>query len=65
MGEVVHLQLIGLGVRSTGIVIPLIIKGQFVRVIRFAVIVLGVVALVTLHGAAAVANFGTVSIRWS
>jgi mono/diheme cytochrome c family protein len=48
MSEVVLLQLIGLGVIGTGIVILLFIKAQFVRVIGFVAIVLGIFALVAL-----------------
>jgi mono/diheme cytochrome c family protein len=48
MSEVVLLQLIGLGVIGTGIVILLFIKAQFVRVIGFVVIVLGLFSLVAL-----------------
>ena len=48
MSEVVILQLIGLSVVGTGIVILLFIRAQFVRVIGFVVIVLGIFALVAL-----------------
>lgn len=48
MSEVVKLQLIGLCVVGAGIVILLFIKAQFVRVIGFVAIVLGLFALVAL-----------------
>ena len=48
MSEVVKLQLIGLCVVGTGIVILLFIKAQFIRVIGFVAIVLGLFALVAL-----------------
>jgi len=48
MSEVVLLQLIGLGVIGTGIVILLFIKAKFVRVIGFVAIVLGLFSLVAL-----------------
>ena len=48
MSEVVKLQLIGLCVVGAGIVILLFIKAQFVRVIGFVAIVLGLFELVAL-----------------
>ena len=48
MSEVVKLQLIGLCVVGSGIVILLFIKAQFIRVIGFVAIVLGLFALVAL-----------------
>jgi mono/diheme cytochrome c family protein len=48
MSEVVKLQLIGLCVVGAGIIILLFIKAQFVRVIGFVAIVLGLFALVAL-----------------
>ena len=48
MSEVVKLQLIGLCVIGLGTVILLFIKGQFIRVIGFVAIVLGLFSLVAL-----------------
>ena len=48
MSEVAKLQLIGLCVVGSGIVILLFIKAQFIRVIGFVAIVLGLFALVAL-----------------
>ncbi|MCW5800469.1 MAG: cytochrome c [Nitrospira sp.] len=48
MSEVVKLQLIGLCVVGLGTVILLFIKGQFLRVIGFVAIVLGLFSLVAL-----------------
>jgi mono/diheme cytochrome c family protein len=48
MSEVVQLQLIGLSVVGTGIVILLFIRAQFLRVIGFVAIVLGLFSLVAL-----------------
>ena len=48
MDEVTKLQLIGLTVVGTGIVILLFIRAQFARVIGFVAIVLGLFALVAL-----------------
>jgi mono/diheme cytochrome c family protein len=48
MSEVAKLQLIGLCVVGTGIVILLFIRAQFLRVIGFVAIVLGLFALVAL-----------------
>jgi mono/diheme cytochrome c family protein len=48
MSEVAFLQLLGLCVVGTGIAILLFINAQFVRVIGFVVIVLGIFALVAL-----------------
>jgi hypothetical protein len=48
MSEVVKLQLIGLSVVGIGIVILLFVRAQFVRVIGFVAIVLGLFSLVAL-----------------
>jgi len=48
MSEVVKLQLIGLSVIGTGIIILLFIRSQFIRVIGFVAIVLGLFSLVAL-----------------
>lgn len=48
MSEVVLLQLIGLSVVGIGVVILLFIKAQFVRVVGFVAIVLGLFSLVAL-----------------
>ncbi len=48
MSEVAFLQLLGLCIVGTGIAILLFINAQFVRVIGFVVIVLGIFALVAL-----------------
>lgn len=48
MSEVVKLQLIGLSVIGTGIIILLFIRSQFLRVIGFVAIVLGLFSLVAL-----------------
>ena len=48
MSEVVKLQLIGLCVVGSGIIILLFIKAQFARVTGFVAIVLGLFALVAL-----------------
>lgn len=48
MSEVVLLQLIGLGVVGTGIVILLFIQSRFPRVIGFVMIVLGTFSLIAL-----------------
>ena len=48
MSEVVKLQLIGLSVIGSGIVILLFIRSQFLRVIGFVAIVLGLFSLVAL-----------------
>lgn len=48
MSEVVLLQLIGLSIVGAGVVILLFIKAQFVRVIGFVAIVLGLFSLVAL-----------------
>ncbi|HQY56625.1 MAG: cytochrome c [Nitrospira sp.] len=48
MSEVVKLQLIGLCVIGLGTVILLFIKGQFIRVLGFVAIVLGLFSLVAL-----------------
>ncbi len=48
MSEVAFLQLIGLSIVGTGIAILLFIKAQFVRVIGFVAIVLGLFALTAL-----------------
>ena len=48
MSEVAQLQLIGLTVVGTGVAILLFIKAQFVRVIGFVAIVLGLFSLVAL-----------------
>ncbi len=48
MSEVVFLQLIGLSVVGTGVVILLFIQAQFVRVVGFVAIVLGLFSLVAL-----------------
>ena len=46
MSEVVQLQLIGLSVVGTGIIILLFVRAQFARVIGFVAIVLGLFSLV-------------------
>jgi len=48
MSEVAQLQLIGLTVVGTGVAILLFIKAQFIRVIGFVAIVLGLFSLVAL-----------------
>lgn len=48
MSEVAQLQLIGLSVVVTGVAILLFIKAQFVRVVGFVAIVLGLFSLVAL-----------------
>jgi mono/diheme cytochrome c family protein len=48
MSEVAQLQLIGLCIVGTGVVILLFIKAQFIRVTGFVAIVLGLFALVAL-----------------
>jgi mono/diheme cytochrome c family protein len=48
MSEVVLLQLIGLGVVGTGIVILLFIQSRFPRVVGFVMIVLGLFSLIAL-----------------
>ena len=48
MSEVVKLQLIGLVVVGSGVLILLLIRAQFARVIGFVAIVLGLFALVAL-----------------
>ena len=48
MSEVVKLQLIGLSVIGTGIIILLFIRSQFLRVIGFVAIVFGLFSLVAL-----------------
>ena len=48
MSEVVKLQLIGLMVVGSGVLILLLIRAQFVRVMGFVAIVLGLFALVAL-----------------
>lgn len=48
MSEVVKLQLIGLSVVGTGIIILLFIQSKFLRVIGFVAIVLGLFSLVAL-----------------
>ena len=48
MSEVVKLQLIGLTVVGTGIVTLLFIRSQFLRVMGFVAIVLGLFSLVAL-----------------
>ena len=48
MSEVVKLQLIGLSVVGTGVIILLFIRSQFLRVIGFVSIVLGLFSLVAL-----------------
>ncbi len=48
MSEVVKLQLIGLSVIGTGIIILLFIQSKFLRVIGFVAIVLGLFSLVAL-----------------
>ena len=48
MSEVAQLQLIGLSIVGSGILILLFIRAQFVRVIGFVAIVLGLFALVAL-----------------
>lgn len=48
MSEVVKLQLIGLSVVGTGVIILLFIRSQFLRVIGFVAIVLGLFSLVAL-----------------
>ena len=52
MSEVVKLQLIGLMVVGSGVVILLLIRAQFARVLGFVAIVLGLFSLVALVGAA-------------
>ena len=61
MSEVVLLQLIGLGVIGTGIVILLFIKAAFVRVIGFVAIVLGLFSLTAL--AAWLSTFKNTSVN--
>ncbi len=48
MSEVALLQLIGLSVVGTGIVILLFIKAMFVRVVGFVIIMLGIFTLIAL-----------------
>jgi len=48
MSEVAMLQLIGLCIVGSGVIILLFIKAQFVRVVGFVAIVLGLFALVAL-----------------
>ncbi len=48
MSEVVKLQLIGLSVIGSGVIILLFIRSQFLRVIGFVAIVLGLFSLVAL-----------------
>lgn len=48
MSEVVKLQLIGLSVIGSGVLILLFIRSQFLRVIGFVAIVLGLFSLVAL-----------------
>ncbi len=52
MSEVVKLQLIGLMVVGIGVLILLLIRAQFARVIGFVAIVLGLFSLVALVSAA-------------
>ncbi len=48
MSEVALLQIIGLIVVGTGIIILLFVKAMFVRVVGFVVIMLGIFSLIAL-----------------